>query len=796
MDISLKWLNKFVDIDGITPEELAKAVTSIGIEVEGIRRLASGSDLTIGYVHGCKDHPDSDHLHVCDVEIALGVRSQIVCGAPNVAAGQKVIVAKPGCVLPGGIIKSSVIRGEESNGMICSLNELGVDNKFLSDEQKSGIEVLPADAKIGEDPLAYLGLDDIVLELGLTPNRADCLAVSSFAYEVAAVFNKSVKIPEIIGQKELASEIEVEIATDKCTYFSAKLIKNVTTKESPLWMKSILTAQGIKSINNIVDIGNFVMLETGQPIHMYDYDKLVEKKFVIKTGFEQTVTMLDEKEYEVVSTDVVVSVDGKVSCLAGVFGANDCKIDENTKNIVVEAATFDGVALRNTAKRLNLLTDASQRYIKNAINTGATEYVQARCADLLVELADAKEVYETVVASTISQEEKIVDLSVSHVNRLLGTDIGLEEVKDVFNRLEMSYKVDGEIVSVVVPSRRNDISIEADLIEEVARIYGYDNLPTTLPKMSMTTGRLSTMQTRKRMIQNMLTNKGLSETRTYTLVGPSIIDDFNVYHKNDAVALMSPLSEERSLVRKSIVPSLLQTISYNQNRNINDIALYEISNTYSNEVEKALLAIAVSGKMDYNLWQKSSKKADYYLVKGYVEDVLTQLGIDETRYTLRAVEKDHKYMHPGRSAYVCMGKDIVGIVGQIHPLMAKKYDVAETYIAELDLEYLVNLKTKKMKYITLPTQLGVTRDIAIVVDKDVAAYDLVRNIKRTGKALVKGVDVFDVYEGEHVESGKKSIAFTISLQDDSKTLTDNELNEVTQAIIASLQKDYRAILRG
>ncbi len=368
MEASLKLLNEYVDIQDQNPADLAEKITRIGLEVEGMHELAKGTDLVIGYVKECEPHPDSDHLNVCQVDVGEGTLRQIVCGAPNVTAGQKVIVAMPGCDLGEGFkIKESQVRGVESNGMICSIAELGLDQRLLREEDKAGIHVLNEDAPVGEEALSYLGLKDTILEIGLTPNRSDCMAVIALAYEVAAVLKRQVKLPEVKKHIELKSDIKVNVETDLCSFFGAKLVKNVITKESPEWLRNHLLASGIKPINNIVDISNYVMLETGQPIHMYDYDKLKEKSFVIKTGFNTKETLLDGNEYEILPEDIIVSTDNGIGCVAGVMGGNDTKIDENTVNIVIEAATFDGVTLRGTARRLNLLTDASQHYIKGAI---------------------------------------------------------------------------------------------------------------------------------------------------------------------------------------------------------------------------------------------------------------------------------------------------------------------------------------------------------------------------------------------------------------------------------------------
>lgn len=797
MEASLKLLNEYVDISDQNPEELAEMITRIGLEVEGMHVLARGDKLVVGHVLECEAHPDSDHLNVCKVEVGEGKVTLIVCGAPNVAKGQKVIVALPGCDLGEGFkIKEGNIRGVESNGMICSIAELGLDARLLKDEDKDGIHILAQDAPVGHEALSYIGFDDTILEIGLTPNRSDCMAMTSLAYEVAAVLNRKVKLPEIKKHQELKSDIQVRVETELCPFFGAKLVKGVTTKESPDWLRNYLLASNIKPINTIVDISNYVMLETGQPIHMYDYDKLKEKAFIIKTGFEQKATLLDEKEYDILTEDIIVSTDNGVGCVAGVMGGNDTKIDDQTVNIVIEAATFDGAALRNTARRMNLLTDASQHYIKGALNTADTLNVLDRCADLLVQLADAKEVYETV-STDLNIEEKVVTVTQEKINGLLGMNISIEDIKDIFDRLSMSYTLKETTFDVVVPTYRNDITLAADLVEEVARMYGYDNIPSTLPHMEMTKGVLTPKQSNERFIRDVLVDLGLHETLTYTLTSPSTVNDFNLFHPFDKdVQLMSPLGEERSVSRKSVIPSLLQVINYNQSHASKDVCVFEISNTYAAD-EITTLAIACNGTYHHVPYAGINRKIDFYVVKGFVETIFKKLCIEESRYSLVKVESDNKDFHPGRSGYIKMGKDIVGVIGQIHPLKAKKYDIkGETVVAELNLSVLLNLRTKALKCAPIPMYPAVIRDIALVMEQGIATYDIVRSICKASKQLVKDATIFDVYVGEHVEEGKKSVAISLTFQDSTKTLDEATINDVMSNILAVVEKEYQAVLRG
>ena len=795
MEISLQLLNKYVPIDDIEPIKLAQLITSVGLEVEGITPLARGNNLVVGYVKECTMHPDSDHLHVCIVEVEANVTTQIVCGAPNVAAGQKVIVALPGCDLGEGfVIKQSTIRGQESNGMICSLLELGIDGRFLNEAQKAGIEILDQDAPIGVEALSYLGLNDTILDIGLTPNRADCMSVVALAYEVAAILNRQVNLPLLNEFEEKTSDITVVNETDKCTFFGAKLIKGITTQESPQWLKTILMASGIKPVNNIVDIGNYVMLETGQPIHMYDYDKIVDKKFVVKTGMNVETTLLDEQDYQILENDVIIAVDQKVGCVAGVMGGNDSKIDDQTKNIVIEVATFDGAALRSTARRLNLLTDASQHYIKGALDTAKSHDVLKRTVNLLQELANVQEVYQTV-ATDLNISTTVVEITANKVNGLLGTNISNEEIEDVFTRLQFTHTIENDIFKVTIPTYRKDITMSADLVEEVARMIGYDNIPSILPTMSSTQGQYSDIQAKENIIKNTLVHLGLRETITYTLTSPSLVQDFNLFMDETNIELMSPLGKEHSVTRKSVLPSLLQVVNSNVAHNNKDVAIFEISNNFGS-TEVKTLSIALSGLYQDIPWMQVKKPADFYVVKGFVDTLLKKLSIEESRYTFVRVENDNPYFHPGRSGYIKMGKEIVGVVGQVHPTMQKKYGVKETYVAELNLTTLLNLKTRALKFEQIPMYPSVTRDIALVMNESVASYDVVRTIQKASKRLVKKAVIFDVYQGQGVPENHKSVAIALTFNDPTKTLDEETINKTMEAILKTVEKEHQAVLRA
>lgn len=801
MNISKKWLSQYMDIEDLTIEEIADRITAAGSEVEGIFRMSEGSHLVIGEVLSCEAHPDSDHLHVCQVNVGSTVE-QIVCGAPNVASGQKVIVARVGAQLPGGEIKASVIRSQPSNGMICSLVELGVDPHSLSEESKNGIEVLDEDAPVGcEDPLGYLGLDDAVMDVGLTPNRNDCMAAWAMAKEAGAVLNRKVTLPSCDGAADtgVKGRLKVASTTDKCPLFLGKVINSVTIKESPKWMRELLHAAGMKSINNVVDISNIVMLETGQPLHFYDIDALPAQEITVKDHMTEVYTALDGVDYQLEKDDLVITSEGKPIGIAGIMGGNDSKIEDTTRGIIIEAAVFHHVSIRNTARRLNLGTDASVRYQKG-IEPLATFKAMDRAVQLLIEYADAKDMEETVQYGTNDYEPVSFTIDLTNINTLLGTDFEEGEVMDVLQRLDLQPVKKDEAIRVVIPSYRTDLMMEADIAEEIIRIIGYDRLPSTMPTMPATVGALDARQQLRRKLRTTLTALGYHEAETYTLVSERLLHD-GVMPLDDAISLASPMSEDRRFVRSSILPSLLESAVYNQARSIKDLALFEISNVYGKSVVEERLAVVMNGDIQKSRWQKLALTADFYTVKGLIESLFAHLGYDKKRILFKENTLDTVHFHPYQSAVVYLGKDVLGIIGKIHPQMAKEYSVTkETVMAELRLDVVLKNKAAKVKFKPLSKYPAITRDLAFVVEESVQVQQIADSIERHGKLdkehIITDVEVFDVYTGEHVEKGKKSIALSITFQSAQRTLKDDEINEVHQVILSALEKDVHAVLRG
>ncbi|MEG0314057.1 MAG: phenylalanine--tRNA ligase subunit beta [Erysipelotrichaceae bacterium] len=797
MIISKNWLAQYLDVKDYSIEELADKITGAGQEVEGIIKLSQGDNLVVGEIIECEEHPDSDHLHVCKVNIGDKVET-IVCGAPNARKGIKVIVALVGAKLPGGNINAGVIRGVESNGMMCSLLELGVDEHSLTDKQKEGIEELSDDALVGDhDPLAFLGLDDVLLDIGLTPNRNDCMAAWSMAKEVGAVLHQSAKLPECKDASNIGTQTNliVNSETDKCPLFYGKVVNHVEIKPSPRWMKQLLNAVGMKSINNVVDISNLVMLETGQPLHFYDASKLEKQELIVKQNLTTTYTALDGIEYTITPDELMITTNNKPIGIAGIMGGNDSKIDETTTSIIIEAALFNHVSIRNSARRLNLNTDACIRFQKG-IDPLAPIKAMDRAVSLLIEYANATDFEETAKYDTTNYEPTHINVKLDNINKLLGTNFKEEEVVQVLKELELLPVInkDSGCIGVTIPSYRKDLEIENDIAEEVIRIIGYDRLPSTLPTLPATVGALNKAQSNRRRISRLLNNSGVNEAITYTLVGNKEISDA-VMPLDNHVELACPMSEERKYVRTSILPSLLGSVAYNQARNNKDVALYEISNVYEQNKCEERIAMVISGSLQKNRWQKIDLEADFYMMKGFVENILLELGFSGSRVIIKENTEDTNMFHPYKSACVYLGKTLVGIFGNIHPAMAKRYSLSDCVIMELNMQVLLDNKASKVKFTALNKFPGVTRDLALVVADEIKAEQLAKCIKGSSK-LIKAVEVFDVYTGEHVETGYKSIALSIKIESSEATLKDNDINMIVDKVMEDLQKQVNAQLRA
>ncbi|VEF47372.1 phenylalanyl-tRNA synthetase subunit beta [Bacillus freudenreichii] len=804
MLVSYKWLQDYVNLNGVTAAELAEKITRSGIEVDGIAKLSDGvKGVVVGEVLDCSRHPQADKLNICKVDIGEGEPVQIICGAPNVAKGQKVPVAKTGAVLPGNFkIKRAKLRGEESNGMICSLQELGIEGKLVPKEFAEGIYVFPADAEVGSDALSLLNMDDEVLELDLTPNRADALSMIGVAYETAAILDESVQLPEIYheaSQEKASDYISVKVEAPKENpLYTAKVIKNVKIGPSPLWMQGRLMSAGIRPHNNVVDITNYILLEYGQPLHAFDYDRFGSKEVVVRLAKEgEKITTLDDTERTLTSEQLVITNGTVPVALAGVMGGADSEVSDDTTTILLESAYFTGGSIRSTSKYHSLRSEASSRYEKG-VDPNRVRPAAERAAQLIAKYAGGEVLEGLVEDDQLTIEPAVVSISLEKINRVLGTEITSAEVMKIFDRLQFEVAVEDDEFTVTAPTRRGDITIEEDLVEEVARLYGYNRLPKTLPSGESTPGGLSKEQEKRRTTRGFLEGAGLFQAITYSLTSEEKASMFSI-EKRPPVTLSMPMSEERSRLRLSLVPQMLEAISYNVARKNESVALYEIGSVFLNEgedkqpEEREHIAGAVTGLWVDHAWQGEKKPVDFYVVKGILEGLFKKLGL-EKEITWQAVQMDG--MHPGRTAEVLLAGEVIGFAGQIHPHLQKELDLKDTYVFEIQAEPVFDYELPELHYVPIPRYPSIARDIALVVDKDVNAATLEAVIKDAGGKLLRNVHVFDLYEGKNMEAGKKSIAFSLTYADPERTLTDEEVTKVHDKVLAALKEKADAELRS
>ena len=781
--ISLEWVKDYIDISDQDLKELAVKITKAGINVEKV--ITNHIDnLVIGEVIECIDHPDSNHLHVCQVDIGSKI-TQIVCGASNVRKGIKVIVALPGAVLPGDfVIKASKIRNQESNGMICALFELGLEEKTEENYNK-GIYELDSNAKVGDDPIKYLGLDDTLYELDIHKHRNnDCYYHIGFAYEIASILNRKVTLPDN-SFKEIKDSIKnhftLQVETGKCPYYLAKMVTNIKIKESPEFIKKRLLAAGMRPINNVVDISNYVMLEYGQPMHFFDKDKLGNNILVREANNEKIIT-LDGKERSL-TNDIVITDGVKPVGIAGVMGGENTEVDENTKTILIESAIFDAVSIRNTANRLDLKSEASIRYGKG-LNYEYTEKALLRACHLLEKYADAQVLSDMVVHDKIDKTKKIVEFRPCEVDKMLGITISKEDMEKELKRLDFEYKVYDDKFIVTIPNRRLDIDPNVnDIAEEIGRLYGYQNLVSTLPKVDIKKGEYVGNVKYRKLISKRLRSLGLNEVKTYTLVSKDMLK-FN-YENKENIILPNPMSSDKEVIRTTLIPSLLNVYNYNKTRKVNDVLIYEIAKTYDlNYNEDSKICILMKENYINNNWNNTKIKVDFYLIKGILENLLDYLGL-KNRYTFKV--DDIPNMHPGMSARILLDRKEIGIIGRIHPNDVKD----EIYICELSMDSLIT-NIKPIKYKEVSKYPSIIKDMAFIMPKDTEAIEVLNLIKKSGGRLLTNIDIFDVYQGDHVKENEKSIAYTLEFSDSTKTLTDDEVTVLFEKIIKDVEnKGYK-----
>lgn len=793
MRVKLEWLNELVDLTGISIEEIVRKVSLYSIEVEGVEKIINATNIVIGHVLTKTPHPNSDHLNILTVDVNKEVL-QIVCGASNVDVDQYVIVALEGAILPGDFkIKRSKIRGVESCGMVCSLQELGIEKKFIVDKFANGIYYFDTPQEIGSDGAKALNLHDEVIELGLTPNRADLMSMLGVAFELSAVFERPLK-PLVYKLTKVKDNdvVNVSLETTKCLNYYAQVIKDVNIKPSPLWLASRLIAFGIRPINNVVDITNYILALFGQPLHAFDYDLLGNHIVVRQAYKDEEIVTLDNLKRVLLDTDIVITDGRKPVALAGVMGGLDTEVTEKTKNVVLEAAVFDPLTIRKTSTRLGLRSESSIRY-ERGVDLNRTKLALDYACYLFTTLADGKVIDHENFAGIKQVQPKTIKISKDDVNKVLGIKITKAEIIKILTLL--NFEVDDNLV-VSVPNRRMDITIKEDLIEEIGRLYGYDKLPLTYPVDSMV-GSLNSRQKAMRTIKNTLTKLGLYEVVTYSLVNGNDNKLFTYNHLDNIkpIELIMPLSEDHRVLRYGLIPSLLNVVKYNFLRKNEDISIFEVGRGYydlNGKVEVTYLAGALANQFSATLWKQDVEIVDFYLVKGILDNLFLTLGYNAEYLP---IDKEVEELHPKRSAKIIVNNQTIGFIGQLHPQYALENDLHGVYIFEINLDILLESPKAEIKFTSIPKIPSVERDIAIVVKKDILASEIVKTIKKADSNYLSDVKIFDVYEGEKVGADEKSIAIKLTFSSD-EPLTDDIVNNKIKRIIKDLGYHYNATLRS
>lgn len=808
MKISYQWLRDYVEIDDLTPEQLGGLLADAGVPVEVFTPLNLGvKGVVIGHVLETRPHENADKLRVCTVDAGTGEHLQIVCGAPNVAPGQKVPVAVIGAELPNDFkIKKAKLRGIESQGMLCSAKEIGMDIKLLPKEQTEGLYILPSDAPIGADVTDYLYLNDVVLELELTPNRSDLLNYRGVAYEVAALLGREVKLNE--AQRAEASgdsPVSVKIESENCSKYAAQVIQGVKVGQSPLWLQAKLLAVGVRPINNVVDVTNFVMFELGQPLHAFDLSKVAERTIIVRQAQagEKHVT-LDGVERTLDASMLVIADPEKVIGLAGVMGGENSEVDDNTTTIVLESAYFDASTTRKTGKALGLYSEAQKRFEKGMIDQAMVVNAMLRAAELIVELAGGEIVGKPTEVVAKEIEPSVLPLRAERVNRLLGTEIAEAEMIAILKRLGFAVsdqKVDGAHL-VTAPTRRPDMAKEADLIEEIARVYGYDQIPVTLPEGPLVQGQLTPIQKLRGTARELLIHMGLTEVVTYSFINIANYEKLGLATAGyeNQLKLMHPLSEERNALRTHMLPSLVEVVQYNRNRRVQDLAIFEVGKVFTPAHDQTELpqehlraAGVITGSFAPVGVGEKERAVDFFAVKGIVENLLIGLGITGVSYERTELPG----MHPGRTARIFQGELTLGYVGGLHPEAEEAAELAPTYYFELDMEKLLAAKHGATTVTaSLPKFPSMERDIAVLVDVDVPAGRLLDTIAEAGGELLESARIFDLYQGSQVPAGKKSIAYGLVYRSGERTLTDEEVTLVHEKVLLALKERHSAELRA
>lgn len=811
MQVSIKWLHDYIDFTE-TAEELADKLTMAGVPVENVIRADEGLDKVItARIEQITVHPDSDHMVITQMNVGQPELVQIVTGAQNVREGQIVPVAMIGAHLPNGLkISKGKLRGVASNGMLCSAQELKLDLSKLPEEQKTGIYILPADTPVGIPAKEVLGLDDVVLEFELTANRADCFSVFGLIREIAVLTGNTPKWPEIKVEEDddakTVDMVKIQIQNPELCYrFSSRVLKNVKIGPSPEWMQQRLEGAGIRSINNVVDVTNFVMVELGQPMHAYDYDQVAGHTLIARKAVAgEKLHTLDDSSRIAKGEELVIADVEKPSGLAGVMGGLHSEVTENTTTVILEAAAFNGPSIRRTSRGCGLHSEASGRF-ERGVDVTQTQRALDRAAQLLQDMGACTvtkgivDVYPEPKASTT------INFTVNQINDRLGTDITDTKTMEILEGLGFSLTVDDEDYTATVPSWRNDCTLMDDLSEEIARIYGFENIVSTHPHGDMIQGVQSPRQEFIDRIKLILSYMGMSEEVSFSFTSPDMLDKMNLPADSklrQAIPIMNPLTDEYPLVRTTLLSSVLENALRNFSRKNEDIRLFDVAPVFYPKAlplaelpdEVVMVAGLMSGHRYPKSWsQDNSALIDFYDAKGVVEELLDKLGI--YHYSVEAGE--HYAMHPGKTALFKKGKEVIAAVGELHPKIAENMGITKKcYVFEMDVEVMMKYVSNRFAFDALPKFPGINRDLALLVDNTVTAAEIIKVITKNGGKLFKDVTLFDVYTGKQVEEGKKSMAFNMLFQSNERTLTDKEVDEAFQNIMDALQKTFSAELRG
>lgn len=809
MNVSYQWLKSLVSVDW-SPEELADRLTFVGLSVEGIEYFNKGiKNVVVAQIKSVENHPDPKHTkwHVCKVDAGQGEDLTIVCGAPNVRVGIKVPLAMIGADLPGGFhIEAADKAGVTSAGMLCSVRELQIPEGLATAESDDGIFILPDDLTVGEDIVTALDLDDAILEFELTPNRADCLSVINVAREVAAISGKPLTLPEINlpkaeGNIHDMAKVEVE-DKDLCPRYTAKMVKNIQIGPSPLWMRHRLAAAGIRSISNIVDISNYVMLEMNQPSHTFDYDTIGGHQIIVRRAEEgEKITTLDDQERNL-THDMLLICDGeKAIGIAGVMGGQNTEITENTKNILIECAYFYPKSIRLTSRGLGLPSEAAARFEKG-IDIEAAERASNRICQLLCELAGGTLVEGTIDSYEGTFEETKVDLIFDHARSTIGVEIEDEAMVKMMDSLAFRHEAIEGGIRVTIPHYRVDIEREVDLIEEVARLNGYDKIPATLPSGKMTEGKKNKRQKITDKVRSIMVSMGFDELVTYSFMNKKHYDNLLLPEddvRRNSVKIMNPFSDEQGVVRTLILPSVISVAARNMSRRNLDLSIFEIASGYAPidseklPQEKPMLTALVSGEFNKG-WNGEKAVKDFYYMKGVLEQLLASLRIDGLTVSTDHIEP---FLHPGRGCDVLIDGKTIGYLGELHPVVAVNYELPQKAVVfELDMSTLIELADKEIVYEAISKFPAVEIDLAFVADKGLEAGKIEGAIEEVGGEYLKQIELFDIYEGDRIENGKKSLAYNLVFQAQERTLKAEEVSAVVETIKETLNQKFGIVLRS